>query len=118
LNLITDLCYEKVVGIRNRNNIYPLEKDEVNFDADCFGKEFVDAYHSAYMFSMEMDDHVKSTGSVANYNGPTSSSYLFWDLDDEDDPNVALKDGRELLNRLYDMGAEEENIQVFWSGEL
>jgi len=116
MNLITDLCYEKVVGIRNRNNIQPIKDGETNFDADCFGREFVDAYHSAFMFSMEMDTFVKSTGSVKNYDGPISSSYLFWDLDDKDNLEQAQIDARELLNRLYDMGAEEDSIQIFFSG--
>lgn len=116
MNLITDLCFEKVVGIRNRNNIYPIKKGETNFDADCFGKKFVDAYHSAYMFSMEMEEYIKSTGSVTNYNGSISSSYLFWDLDDKEDLEQAQIDTRELLGRLYYLGAEEDNIQIFFSG--
>lgn len=110
-----DRYCEQVVGdLKKRGHIVSVKGS--NLDYDAFGNEHVcNAFHSAFMFGVEVKGHVRQKETIAGYDGPLFTDALHWDLDAED-PKDAQEDLKILLDRLYSMGAEEDNIQVYFSG--
>lgn len=82
-----------------------------------------DYYTSIYYYT---EDHVKKATEIIEIDGKkrprgisgitdVKTDKLVWDFD-SDDPEVSKKDTVALINKLVDLGVEEEAIQICFSG--
>ncbi len=88
--------------------------------ADSTVKVGGEAYLSAFHFGNDMRDRVEGTGTPRGFDGPTWSSYLWFDIDrspDQGGVSQALADTRRLVGCLgSEMGAPQECLLSFFSG--
>src|SRR5579875_1221446 len=61
-----------------------------------------EAYLSAFVFGPEFRDYLHATGSTRGYNGACEALYIWFDLDNENDPQAALNDARRLAATILD----------------
>ncbi len=84
--------------------------------ADCDERANVNqqAFLSAFTFPSEFRDHLKENGSTRGYDGRCSSRYLWFDIDNEDAPEVALEDARRLASFLLERYALDDEMLLVW----
>jgi hypothetical protein len=75
----------------------------------------ITSYLSVFTFPIAMRAHLKATGSVRDYGGPVGVPMLRWDLDDERDPDAALKRTKRLAGHLAERYGDE-GLTVSFSG--
>ncbi|TWT41525.1 DNA primase [Botrimarina hoheduenensis] len=76
-----------------------------------------ESYLSAFTFGDELRDHLADTGSVKGYSGPCGALWLWFDLDDADDPSRTLDAARRLCAGLIDRyGIDGDDLLIFYSG--
>jgi len=110
-------CEQVVNGARNRRGNYSEVKGKLSVDFDLFGTPMmVDAYHSVFVFDSEFKDHMDNTKSVRGFAGRVYSNMFHWDMDDPDSLEGALKDTRELVERLHDIGISNDSLRLYFSG--
>ena len=88
--------------------------------AACDPRAEVDreAYLSAFAFGPDFRDYLRETGSPKSYNGPCEALYVWFDLDNENDPQVALDGGRRLASTILDRyrSFDDGDLLLFFSG--
>ena len=85
---------------------------------DCDDRAEVDkeSYLSAFCFGDEFKKHLTNTGSTKDYQGVTSSPWLWFDID-ATDLNVAINDARKLATGLVERyGLAGDELLIFFSG--
>lgn len=77
-----------------------------------------ESYLSAFQFGADFRTHLESTGSTKGFQGLTSSQYLWFDVDDAENPQAALDDTRRLVGAILDRyrDYDEDGILYFFSG--
>jgi hypothetical protein len=88
--------------------------------AACDSKAEVDreAYLSAFWFGADFRDYLKQTGSTKGFNGPCWAPFVWWDIDNEDDPQTALDGTRRLSSTILERyrSLDDEELLLFFSG--
>jgi KaiC/GvpD/RAD55 family RecA-like ATPase len=104
-------------GARNRRgNISELAGD-LSVDFDLANTIMViDAYHSVFTFDDTFKEHMEKTRSVRGYEGRVYTKMLHWDMDDAASLEGAQRDSVELIDRLFEIGVEEANLRIYFSG--
>ena len=104
-------------GVKNRRqSVLGKLKEPITSSYDLYGKDgIVDAYHSVFAYREMFAKHFTDKNSVRGYNGPVYTHQLHWDLDN-DDEDVAYSDLKSLLERLDNLGFDEDSIRIFFSG--
>src|SRR5262249_3050585 len=88
--------------------------------ASCDPKADLDreSYLSAFRFGADFRDYLTVTGSTRGYDGPCWTPFVWFDLDNADDPGRALAGARRLaaviLNRYADL--DDDGLLLFFSG--
>jgi hypothetical protein len=77
-----------------------------------------EAYLSAFSFGEDFRQLVESTGSTADFTGACWSPWVWFDIDREDNLDVALADARRLAAFLLDRfsAIDDGELLVFYSG--
>lgn len=76
-----------------------------------------ECYLSHFMFSDEFRTHLATTGSTADYKGPTWLQWLVFDIDVPDDIDNALTQARHLAARLVErFKLDADDLMFFYSG--
>ena len=109
---------EQVVGgARNRRGNYAKLEGDLTVDFDLSDTILVvDAYHSVFAFDETFKEHLDKTRSVRGYNGRIYTKVLHWDMDDAASLDNSQRDTVELIDRLFDIGVEESNLRIYFSG--
>lgn len=95
----------------NRNNVI-----EINH-VDDRTKDGLQAFRTIHRFPKEYDEHVKKTGSVTRYEGPSYSDFIVFDFDSEGEPEKALENGRQFVNLLGETySVDSKCILYYFSG--
>ena len=98
--------------ITNRNKIVQT-KDVTKLVNKSSGK---DCYRSYYRHPVEFSQHVKKNKSVAGWNGPCYSDYLWLDID-RPDLNDALETARYMANRMEQLyEVPRSTLRIYFSG--
>ncbi|HYT87442.1 MAG TPA: hypothetical protein VEL76_01880 [Gemmataceae bacterium] len=90
--------------------------------ASCDPKAEVEreGYLSAFWFPEDFRRHLEKTGSCKGYNGLCWAPFVWWDIDDPDNPERALSNARRLaagaLHR-YPAALDEDDLMLFFSGK-
>ncbi len=88
--------------------------------AQCDERAEVDreSFLSAFRFGDDFRGHIESTGSTKGFKGLTHSPYLWFDLDNETDPQAALDDTRHLVGTILDRyrDFDDDQLLYFFSG--
>ncbi len=96
-------------GVEKRNNIVEFHKTR-----DANGSV---ASRTVHRFGVDSKSHVKNTGSVTNYEGPSFSDYLPFDFDNRDYLSVAHQMALEFVEYLKTMfEVTPESLLYFFSG--
>ncbi len=74
------------------------------------------AFLSAFMFPAEFRDHMKEHGSTKGYVGRCWSRWLWFDIDNADNPGAALDDARRLVGFLLERYALDDELLISFSG--
>ena len=74
------------------------------------------AYLSAYQFSEEFRDYLHANDSTKGYAGTCWSQWVWFDVDDEDEPDTALRSTRKLIEFLGDRYGIADELLVWFSG--
>lgn len=74
-----------------------------------------DYYVSLFQYSEDQKKLAETKGSISGIKD-TTTDRLYFDFDSKDNLNEAKKDSIELINRLLDLGVNEENIMVCFTG--
>src|SRR5437763_2528934 len=98
------------LGFWIRGPIYErrlLVEHAAAFQAHCELDERIDphdeGYLSAFSFGPEFTDHLERTGgSTRAYKGVCGAPFLWWDIDRENNLELALRDARGLAAMLLD----------------
>jgi hypothetical protein len=74
------------------------------------------AYLSAFTFGRQFDELLRTTGSVAGYDGPTGGPHVWWDFDA--DELAAAKDGAQWIvySLVEKFGVPADAVLVLFSG--
>jgi hypothetical protein len=83
--------------------------------ADPAARPELTAYLSVFAFPAAMREHLQATGSVRDYGGPVGVPALRWDIDDEHNPDVALRDAKRLAGHLAERYGDE-GLTAYFSG--
>lgn len=77
-----------------------------------------EAYLSAFFFGADFRDYLHGTGSTKGYNGPCGALCIWFDLDNEDNPQAALDDCRRLAASILDRYRvlDDDDLLLFFSG--
>jgi hypothetical protein len=77
-----------------------------------------ESYLSAFQFGEDFRQHLESTGSTKGFQGLTWSQYLWFDIDNANDPQAALDDARHLVGAILERYSsyDEDGILYFFSG--
>jgi len=78
-----------------------------------------EVYHSWYVFDEQLDQHVKSVGSIQGFNGVYYVNNLILDYDRKDLSSQQLYDGVSWLinnDMIDDLGIQKEHIVIWYSG--
>ena len=76
-----------------------------------------ESYLSAFQFGGEFRDHLNMTESTKGYRGLCWSTWLWWDIDRENDLDAAVRDARRLsafLVKRYRI--DDDELLIFFSG--
>jgi hypothetical protein len=88
--------------------------------ASCDPRAEIDreAYLSAFTFGGEFRAHIEATGSTKDYSGPCGAAYLWWDIDNPEEPERALSDARALAGALLERyrALDDNDLLLFFSG--
>ncbi len=76
-----------------------------------------ESYLSLYRFNNKFADHLNKTGSVRRYTGPTWASWIWFDIDRNGEPQLALDDARLLVRALIELGSNADDLLIFFSGQ-
>ncbi len=78
-----------------------------------------ESFLSAFRFADDFRAHLESTGSTKGFQGVTHSPYLWFDVDNETDPQAALDDTRRLVGMILSRytSYDEDGILYFFSGK-
>jgi hypothetical protein len=73
---------------------------------------------SAFQYGEDFRQYLESTGSTKGYKGECWSEYVWFDVDNEDDPQAALHSTRRLAGTILDryMGLDDDSLLYFFSG--
>lgn len=109
---------EQVVGgARNRRGNCSELNGDLTVDFDLVDTLLVvDAYHSVFAFDETFRDHLAKTHSVRNFKGRLYTKMFHWDMDDAASLDNSQRDTIELIDRLFDIGVEESNLRIYFSG--
>ncbi len=77
-----------------------------------------EAYLSAFQFGADFRAYLESTGSTKGFQGLTWSQYLWFDVDDADNPQAALDAARRLVGAILERyrDYDEDGLLYFFSG--
>lgn len=76
-----------------------------------------EAYLSAFDFGDDFRQYLTQKQTTKGYAGPCGAAYLWWDVDREDAPDVALRDTQALVLFLVERyQLADEHLLVFFSG--
>ncbi len=88
--------------------------------AACDSKAEVDreAYLSAFWFGADFSDYLKQTGSTKGFDGECWAPFMWWDIDNADDPQAALDGARRLASTILERyrSLDDEELLLFFSG--
>lgn len=85
-----------------------------NDDRADNGKE---VYLSSFLFSDDFREYLKTHGTTKGFTGPTWSSWLWFDIDREDDIDAAVSDARRLVKFLCERWQINADVLlIFFSG--
>ncbi len=89
--------------------------------ASCDARAALDreSFLSAFRFGDDFREHLESSGSTKGFQGLTHSPYLWFDIDNESDPQAALDDTRRLVSMILERYAscDEDALLYFFSGK-
>ena len=106
---------EYAVGsISNRMNICNVD-EFTSIAKKSFGQEI---YHSMYLYSVDIIEHVNKTGSVSEFNGIQAIDKIILDIDlvGEKSGEQTREKVLELVKLMNDKGISDELIQIWFSG--
>jgi len=92
---------------------------EAHCSADPSARTDRECYLSAFRYGSDLDDHMKRHGgSTKGFAGPCWSPWLWFDIDNRDDPAAALDAARKLVRHLLRQypGLDEDHVLIFFSG--
>ncbi len=77
-----------------------------------------EAYLSAFWFGIDFHDYLAQTGSTRGFDGLCWLPFVWWDLDNKDNPQAALNDCRRLASTILERyrALDDEDLQLFFSG--
>ena len=96
-------------SVYDKGTLLPVESymDTVDYD-----KEY---YVSTYLYNQNHYEQFKKSGSIKGISDVTSNM-LWFDFDDETNPDASKKDAVEVIERLKAYGISEKNIEAYFSG--
>lgn len=77
-----------------------------------------EAYLSAFWFGADFRAYLAQTGSTKGFDGPCWTPFIWWDIDNEDDPQAALDGARRLASTILERyrSLDDGDLQLFFSG--
>jgi hypothetical protein len=77
-----------------------------------------ESYLSAFRFGADFCAYFAQTGSTKGYHGPCWAPFIWFDIDDEDDPQAALDGARRLVSTILERyrALDAEELLLFFSG--
>lgn len=75
----------------------------------------IDHYVSTYYYDQNHFNQFKKLGRVKGLTGQKTDQ-IWWDFDSKDDLKLARKDAIELVKRLENNGINENNLEIYFSG--
>jgi hypothetical protein len=77
-----------------------------------------EAYLSHFVFPSDFREHLERERSEKGYSGPCGASWLFWDIDREDDIGAAQSDARRLAGAVLERyrALDDDDLLLFISG--
>jgi hypothetical protein len=77
-----------------------------------------ESYLSAFQFGTDFRTYLVETGSTKGFDGPCWAPAVWWDIDNEDDPQTALDGTRQLTAAILDRYRilDDEDLLRFFSG--
>lgn len=90
-----------------------LIKREDLHDQVSSDKEF---YSSTYYYNQKQYEEFQKVKSVKGVKD-VKTNILWWDFDDEEDPEKSRHDSIELIDRLKKLDVKEKDIEVYFSGK-
>jgi hypothetical protein len=124
IEMNTDVCNECGYGFRILGGCN-CERRLIDWQAAlaayaaCDSRAAVEreAYLSAFRFGAEFRTLLESTGSLKGYSGPCAATWLWFDIDREDDLEAATRDARALCGLLLERyRLEGDKLLLFYSG--
>ena len=76
------------------------------------------AYLSAFWFGADFRDCLAQTGSTRGFDGDCWAPFVWWDIDNEDDPQAALDHARRLASTILERyrSLDDSDLLLFFSG--
>lgn len=102
------------LGVNDKGKMIPLGESVYNHGAKK-KDPFKDVYLSYCMYDQTQYDEFVKTKSIAGVFNVVTDRLIF-DFDSKTDVNLAHKDAIEVVNRLLNLGFNESNIRISWSG--
>jgi len=88
--------------------------------AACDPKAVVhrESYLSAFWFGADFRAYLRKTGSTKGFDGPCWAPFVWWDIDNKEDPQAALDGARRLAAAVLDRyrALDDEELLLFFSG--
>src|SRR5262249_16017195 len=77
-----------------------------------------ESYLSAFVFGADFRDYLHDTGSTKGFDGPCWAPFVWFDIDNEDDPQAALDGHRQLTATILERyrSLDGEALLAFFSG--
>jgi hypothetical protein len=110
----------RIVGATDKGRDWVKARPAFLAYASCDPRAQTDreAFLSAFCYGADFLDYLEETGSTKGYNGPCWAPFLWWDIDNEDDPARALADARKLVGTILDRyrALNDDDLLLFFSG--
>lgn len=102
-------------GLDKRNHVKPVEEFVPDSTTDCFTSAF--RFSASFREWRNTHHNEKGKPTVAGYPGPAYALFLPIDIDNQDDPEQALEQLRQVLHILANKyGVSLDEIRVYYSG--
>jgi hypothetical protein len=77
-----------------------------------------EAYLSAFRFGADFRAYLAQTGSTKGFDGPCWTPFIWWDIDNVDDPQAALDGARRLASTILERyhALDDGDLLLFFSG--
>jgi len=107
-------------GLRHTHDFIPIKKltskfAKLNDSAAC--------YYSSFLFTEDILNYIKETGSESGYPGKCFTKFIRWDIDrneseiQQDNIKKAQSDARKLVERLRTLNIEDKYVRCYFTGK-